>query len=172
MANVALDADPRTAAAWALRGRAAAKAGEFDRALADFHRALALAPADRELLLDTAEIHRALGQPKQALTTLLSLSDTYAGQEEPARVLYLKGLALAALARHADAVDAYTLALARQPADAELLARLADAQLRIGQIEAAESAVAQALHFDPNHQMARAVQEQLSGLSVARLPRE
>ena len=138
LANAALDADPRSAAAWALRGRVAEQAGSLDDALADFHRGLSFAPGDQRLLLETAEVHRSLGQPKQALSTLSVLSDTYAAHEEPVRVLYLKGLSLAALERHADAVDAYSTAIARQGTSAELLARVADSQLRMGQLEAAE----------------------------------
>jgi tetratricopeptide (TPR) repeat protein len=168
LANFALNSNPRFAAAWALRGRVAARTGSLDDALADFHRSLSHAPGDPEVLFETAEVYRALGQPKQALSTLSSISAPLDCQEERMQVLYLRGLALAALDRHADAADAYLLALARNSPSAEIWARLADAQLRIGQVDAAEYAAGQALSMDPNHRMARAVRDQLSGESLAR----
>ena len=52
--------------------------------------------------------------------------------EEPQRVLYLQGLAFAALARYDDAVEVYSLAIERDRSSAELYYRLAEAQLRAG----------------------------------------
>lgn len=53
----AIDRNPRLAAGWAARARVMRALGQPRRALADCHRALALSPDDRELLLMTAELY-------------------------------------------------------------------------------------------------------------------
>ena len=171
LANAALDADPQAAGAWALRARVAARNGELGAALADLHRALEYSPGDRQLLLEAAELYRALGRPSRALATLGALRETYADSDEPARVPYLEGLALAALGRHADAVDAYRTAMDRQTPTANLLARLAEAQFHAGQIEQAAQSAEQALALDSSHTVANVVWRQIEGQRVAELPK-
>ncbi len=171
LANAALDANPQAAGAWALRARVAARTGELESALADLHRALEFAPGDRQLLFEAAELYRAMGRPSRALATLGALRETYADAEEPARVPYLEGLALAALGRHADAVDAYQLARDRQTPNANLLARLAEAQFQAGQIEQASRSAEQALSMDSGNAMATAVWQQVEGHRLANLPK-
>jgi tetratricopeptide (TPR) repeat protein len=172
LANTALDAQPRAPAAWALRSRVAAREGRLESALADVHRALEYLPGDRRLLMESAELYRAMGLPGRALATLCALRETYADGEDPARVAYLEGLALQALGRHADAVDAYLMALDRQTPTANLLARLADAQLQAGQTQRAAQSAEQALLLEPNHSIAGAVWQQIEGQRLASLPRE
>jgi tetratricopeptide (TPR) repeat protein len=115
----------RSAAAWHLRGRVALARGQADPALADFHRALAIAPDDRGALLDTAEAYRRLNRPQRALATLAILGETYAPGEIPADVLLLEGLAQEALGRPTDAIDSYRRAVAAGDAPPEAAARLA-----------------------------------------------
>ena len=172
LANAALDAHPNAGAAWALRSRVAAREGRLDSALADLHRALEYLPGDRQLLMESAELYRAMGRPGTALATLGALHETYADGEEPARVAYLEGLALAALGRHADAVDAYLVALDRQTPTANLLALLAEAQLQAGQTDRAAQSAEQALLLEPNHSVASTVWQQIEGQRLAGLPRE
>jgi len=172
LANAALDAHPQAGAAWGLRARVAAREGRLGSSLADLLQALEHLPGDRLLLLESAEIHRAMGRPARALATLGALRETYADGEEPARVPYLEGLALGALGRHADAVDAYLLALDRQTPTANLLARLAEAQLHAGHVERAAQSAQQALALDPSHSIAATVWQQVEGQRLANLPRE
>lgn len=138
LAAEALDLSPQLASAWALRARANEAAGDPDLALADYHRALQGAGTDRALLLDSAELHRRMGHPRRALALLTSLRETYAKGEEPAQVLYLEGLALAALGRNEDAIDSYTAALSRDAPTAEILSVLANAQIAAGRSEEAQ----------------------------------
>lgn len=172
LANAALDAQPQAGPAWALRARVAAREGQLETALADVHRALEYSPGDRPLLLESAELYRAMGRPGHALAALGALRETYAEGEEPARVPYLEGLALAALGRHSDAVDAYLLAMDRQTPTANLLARLAEAQLQAGNVERAAHSAQQALSLEPSHSIATAVWQQVEGQRLANLPRE
>jgi len=154
-ADDVLDLTPGESRAWALRGRSEVAAGNLDRALADFHRALENAHDDRQLLLETSELYRRMNRPQRALSTLTALCETYGPGEEPQQVLYLKGLALAALSRHDEAADAFALALEHGSASPELLYRLGESALAAGRASDAERAVSQALAMDPGHEPSR-----------------
>jgi uncharacterized protein (TIGR02996 family) len=170
LANAALDAHPTAASGWALRARVAAHEGRHEEALADLHRALEQSPADRQLLLEIAEVHRAMNRPQRALAALAALQETYPPGEAPAHVLHLSGLALSAVGRHADAVDAYLAAIESKGPSAELLTCLAEGQLRCGDVEAASHTAEQALAMDPRHAMGRAIWEQIEGVRTASAP--
>ncbi len=114
---------PRSAAAWHLRGQVAMARGQAEEALGDYHRALALAPDDRDMLLDTAEAYRRLNRPQRALATLAILGEDYGPNQTPAQVLLLEGMAQESLGRTADALDSYRQAAAK--GDAPAAARLA-----------------------------------------------
>lgn len=126
LAARAVQLDPKSPAAWHLRGRVAMARGQAEPALADFHRALAITPTDRSLLLDAAEAYRRLNRPQRALATLAILGETYGPDEVPANVLVLEGLAQEALGRTADAVESYRRAIAGGGAPSEAAARLAE----------------------------------------------
>jgi tetratricopeptide (TPR) repeat protein len=85
--------------------------------------------------------------------------------------LYLEGLALAAMNRHQDAIEAYMAAVQREAPTAELLAQLAQSQLKLGQVADAEQSVAQALSLDPRHTASRALFERLRVQRMAQAPR-
>jgi tetratricopeptide (TPR) repeat protein len=113
LAREAVRVAPGSADAWRLRGQVSLARGQAEPALADFHRALAIEPADRRVLLDTAEAYRRLDRPQRALATLAVLGETYGPSQTPANVLVLEGLAQEALGRPADAIDSYRTAVAR-----------------------------------------------------------
>jgi tetratricopeptide (TPR) repeat protein len=161
IAEQVLDLTPNEPRAWALRARVEQSAGQYDRALSDFHRALEYAHDDRQLLFDTAEVYRLTNRPQRALSTLTRLCDTYGPGEEPQQILYLQGLALEALSRYHDAADAFTLALSHGTATPDLLCRLAEAQLASGQAQAADRALEEALSLDPNYAPGRALKERV-----------
>jgi tetratricopeptide (TPR) repeat protein len=161
LADQALDLDPQSAEGWTLRGRVALAENHPDEALANFHRALEYAPKDRELLLETAEVYRQLNRPQRALSTLVSLRETYAPGDEPQQVYYLEGLALQALGRPTDAGNSFALALERGPPTADLYYRLGESQLASGRRNEADRAVEQALGLDPNHVPSRALRQQV-----------
>jgi tetratricopeptide (TPR) repeat protein len=118
---------PQSAPAWHLRGHVALARGQAELGLADLHRALSIAPDDRDVLLDTAEAYRRLERPQRVLATLAMLGDTYSPGQTPADVLAMEGQAQEALGRTADAAESYRLAIARgdaSPVAAERLAAL------------------------------------------------
>jgi len=163
-ANVeaALDMEPTRGSAWAMRARVRHAAGDAAGALADYHRALGFAPDDRDLLLDTAELYRELNEPEKALPLLHRLADTYAPGEEPQKVIYLEGLAYAALGRCDEAAESYAAALARGPSTSELLYQLALVRSRAGHPCDALAAAEAAIRLQPDHHPARRLVEQLS----------
>jgi tetratricopeptide (TPR) repeat protein len=125
LAREAVRLAPKSAEAWHLQGRIALARGQPAPALDDFHRALAIAPENREALLDTAEAYRRLDQPQRALATLAVLGETYGPDDLPPEIMVLEGLAQEALGRRGDAVASYRRAVAVEGAPAEAAARLA-----------------------------------------------
>jgi tetratricopeptide (TPR) repeat protein len=116
---------PRSEKAWRLHGQVALARGRPEEALADYHRALAIAPDDRELILDTAEIYRRLGRPQRALATLAILGESYPPNQTPPQVLALEGMAQEALDRPTDAIESYRQAVARGLDSQDVATRLA-----------------------------------------------
>jgi len=154
-AERALDADPRSAAAWIARGRVMRAEGNVPQALADYHRALGYAPTNPEILLATAELYHELNRPQRMLETLHSLTDTYVPGEEPQRVLHLTGLAYLTLGRYQDAVASLSAAVRREQPTPEIYCRLGEAELLAGHPEAASAAARNALMLQPTHQPSR-----------------
>lgn len=115
----------RSAEAWYLHGQVALARGRPADALADFHRALAITPDDREVLFDTAEVYRMLDRPQRALATLAVLSETYGPNQVPTEVLVLEGLAQEALGRPEDALASYRRARDKGDVSSQTAARIA-----------------------------------------------
>lgn len=125
LAREAVRVAPTSAAGWHLEGRVSLARGQAEPALADFHRALAIAPDDRGVLLDTADAYRRLNRPQRALSTLAILGETYGPNQTPAEVLVMEALAQEALGRPADAIESYRQAIARGGDSSGAAARLA-----------------------------------------------
>ncbi|HEX3656527.1 MAG TPA: tetratricopeptide repeat protein [Pirellulales bacterium] len=157
----AIDINPRSPSAWMLAGRIEVAGGHQRDALAAFHKALSLAPDSRDTLLELAECYRRLGEPERALVNLQTLADTYPPGEEPRQVSYLEGMALSAMGRQQDAVDALAQAAARGTPDAALLCSLAEAESRAGLADNAWRDVQRALTIDPRHAASRRLAAQL-----------
>ncbi len=166
-AEQAIALDPKLPGAWAVRGGAVRAAGQPQQALADYLRALGYAPSDRTILLAIAELHRELNQPEQALHTLQALADTYSPGEEPGQVLFLMGIAYAALGRNEDSVESLTAAVLREKPTPEMFYGLAQAQLRAGHSAEAAEAARHALALQPQHQPSR---DLLQHIEVAQQP--
>lgn len=156
-AQQALDLDPQSASAWKLRAAVYEAGGQTEQALADLQQALNLRRDDAELLMQTAEVYRRLGRPQRALSTLQSLIDNQPRGEEPQQALYLQGLAFVALGRHGEAVTSLELATQRGEPSSELWCRLGEAQMLVGQPEAAESSLRKAFALQPTHAPSQAL---------------
>lgn len=161
------DLDPKLGAAWAVRARIMRAKGQPQEALANYHRALGGSPSDRELPLEIAEVYQQTGQPERALATLQRLGEHYAPGDEPQGVLYLQGLSYLALHRYEDALESLGAAAKREPATPEILVRLAEAQIALGDRAAAAATAREALALDPKHQPSR---ELLDRVELAERP--
>ena len=161
-ANQAVDASPQLAAGWALRGRVHQATGHIEDALADMHRAISYQRDDQQMLLEVSELYRQLNRPARALCTLQSLKETYSPGEEPQRVFYLEGLALAGLDRYDEAAESFATAIQRDPLDVESYYRLAEIQLLAGRPVDAQRSVHQALSLQPQHEPSRALSERIA----------
>ena len=167
-AERALDLEPKSAAAWALRAKTDEAAGDLRPALADYQRSLGYEPDNPEVLLQVAEVYRRLNQPERALVTLQRLIDSHPPGEEPQQLLDLQGRALTALGRYDDAIESFKLANERGRPTADILCRAAEAELLAGRINNSQMAARQALALDPSHSGSRAL---LVRLDVARAER-
>ncbi|MEQ8849801.1 tetratricopeptide repeat protein [Botrimarina sp.] len=168
-ANRALDLDARCPDAWALRGRSLAHTKQPGRALADLQHALRYAPGDARLLEDLARLHGERGDQRRRLTTLHQLLDAYPPGQEPARVLADAGETYLALGRPRDAADALRVAAAREPSNAELLYRLAEAQAASGETRLAIVDARRALDVDAAHEPSRRLLARLESAPSAQL---
>jgi tetratricopeptide (TPR) repeat protein len=113
LAQSAVSTAPKSARCWYLHAQTNLARGRIDDALGDFHRALAIEPDNREVLLDTAEAYRRADRPTRALATLAILEETYGPGQIPGSVHALEGMAQEALGRPADALASYRLAQER-----------------------------------------------------------
>jgi len=125
LAREAVRVAPRSDSAWRLHGQVALARGRPEEALADFHRALAIDPDGRELILETAEVYRRLGRPQRALATLAILGERYPPNQTPPQVLALEGMAQEALDQPAEAIESYRQAVAKGLGSPDIAARLA-----------------------------------------------
>ena len=150
-AEQAVAADGRSASAWALRGDVLRRTGHAAEALACYHRALTYQEHFPHVQLAAADIYRKSGRPQRTLATLELLAGQYPPGQEPAEVLFHKGLALKSLSRFDEAAETLAAAVKGGDCTPEMLVHLSDAQLLAGDPTAAGFAIDQALALDPNH---------------------
>ncbi len=166
-ANEAINLDPSAVDAWALRARVQLASGHPRDALADFQRALGYRPEDSRLLEETADVYMTLGRPGRALLLLQNLADTYVSGEVPTELQERKGDTLLALGRHQDATLCYRLACQDKEPSADLLYKLAEAELRLGHLEQSRIAIEQVLRIDPHHRASKQLLSKLPGSASA-----
>jgi len=159
-AQRAIALDPKLASAWAARAQVLRATGNPTQALADYHRALSLGPDDRRVPCEIATLYLELNQPQRALLAIEGLADKYSPGDEPQDVLYYQGVSYLALNRYDDAVESLSAASLHQRPTAEILYRLAQAQLAAGHPTQAAASADQALAIDPNFKPARALLDQ------------
>lgn len=161
-AEQAIGNDSQLGSAWVLRGRVYWQMNDLERALADLQRGLQYAPNNPEVLLDLAALYRQRGEPARTLTVIHHLLDSYPPGEEPQLALLLEGLALVDLGRTGQGIESLTTANQRGPRNAEILFRLAQAQLANGDPIAASDTAQQALAIDATHEQCRQLVAQLA----------
>lgn len=157
----AIDLEPDHPKAWALRAECRGRLGQLDQALPDYYRALALDPENRLVHRHLADLQMALGRPNRALATWQGLERLYSPGNEPVEVLVGKGIAYMALARHVDAEKTYAQARKKDPYNAEICCRQAEAQLAAGEVSQAWKTVQEAMRLDPHFPASRRLSRQI-----------
>jgi tetratricopeptide (TPR) repeat protein len=152
-----------------LYGRALALAGQHEQAELAFKQAAERFPTDPEVLPQYAVVARRLGHlndARDALVRYAVLVDE--NRDEAGHAATIGDLSLQ-LNDPLAAIAWYQKSESLAPGDAALLARLADAQFRAGQLDSATATLARALEKDPNHASVRAIARRLG--THSRLPR-
>lgn len=160
-ADQAIVKNGRLSTAWALRGEVRMARGQFDDALADYHRSLAYSSHQPRVQMAVAQIYRRQTRPQRALSTLETLAEQFPPGEAPIDVVALQGTTLKALGRHQEAAEMLASAAGRGSPSADLLFELAEAQFLSGDASAAEASLASALAQDPRHSAGLALRSQL-----------
>ena len=140
-----LAADPDQPNALFLLGESALAGERAEEAVDFLTRALALRPTHRDGRVALARAQLAAGQPWAVLDTLEPL----AGHTAFATVQTLRGTALNALGEPAEAVVAFTHALATKPDNAETHLNLGNAYAELDQADLAEQHIRRAIALQP-----------------------
>jgi tetratricopeptide (TPR) repeat protein len=142
-------------------GRALMLAGRYAEAEAVFRQASQRFPIEPEVLPHLASVAERLGHlddARQALVKYSILVDE--DRLEAARAARIADLSMQ-LSDAVTAVAWYQRSDALRTSDASLLARMADAQSRAGQMETALVTIARAIEKDPNHPLVTTVARRL-----------
>lgn len=159
--------------AWALKGavhKARAlrevdpktREDEYNAALDCYQLALTHDSNNSAARIQVAEIYRSIGKPHRALATIDYLADGHTIQSLPARAWMVKGQALSDLGEGTDAQDCLRQAsMCADPADNELLLRLAHEQHKTGNSGEARLLLGMVLRNNPNDPGALGLQGQI-----------
>lgn len=161
-----IDVDPKSASAWAMKGRVQRERGELQSALADTQRSLMYDPRRREVLRQSADLYAALQQPNRALCALQALADTYAPGEEPQGLFVSQGFAYAALDRRYEAATSLRTACDRAPPTPDLLLALAEIETSAGLGLEAYRTAQQAVALAPDDARCRAMLQQTAAAAT------
>lgn len=125
-AEKVIDLAPKRHEGWELRAMVYQRIGKQEEALANYHRALQLAPNDRELIRKLALFQSELGNENAALAAWEELGRFYPDHSEPADVLRGKADVCRRLGRVREAADYYAAAAKQEPENPEYRRLLAE----------------------------------------------
>ncbi|MCH2177949.1 MAG: tetratricopeptide repeat protein [Mariniblastus sp.] len=148
-AELALKSNRQLATAWELCGRTHWARGELTEALADFQRALSIAPRLKGVQIQAAQIHRQMRQPKRALSGVEQLLSRYPVGQEPQDALLFRGVVLMDLEQYESAMEKLEVAASRKDATSETFVQLSRAQVLAGQPSLARSTLTRAVERYP-----------------------
>lgn len=146
---------------WALRGDCLQRAGDQEKALAAYHRALALQPEYPEVQLQAAELYRQQGRYDRLLATLERIRDCTGDAGCSPRVHLLRGVALSQLGRPGEASNCFNLAAQMQPHDANIQLQIATLALEMDEFDTARLATRRILEIDPQSSIGSELNQQI-----------
>lgn len=151
-AKRALQADRKHPEAWILQADTKLSNGNLSEALNDYQRALSLQRDNPGVQLKIAEVHRLLGRPMRAFSTLEQLLRQTPLEQQSEPALVLAGRLLIELQQPAQAMEKLQLAANRKNASAECYIQMANAQVAMGHSMQAQETLANARRRYPNSQ--------------------
>jgi len=164
--NRALELSPRSAKAWAVKGKLSHSAGNLHQALSEYQRSLSYSSThsaeNDETQMMMAQVYQQLGKPTRALSTVEQLLSRYPRDRQPENALLAKGKTLMQLNQPGPAMDVLAIACARPDASLESHLRLGEAQLLNGHRALAQQTIANARQQHPDEPVLIALQEQLN----------
>lgn len=152
LAALAIDDPGANARAHGLLGVVHLMRGNFDQALAEVDRAVALNPSDAYAVRSQGITLLFLGRIDEAITTL-ETARRYDPASESAAGDFGRALAYYTARRYGEALAAVDLGLARFPGEGFLHATRAATLAQMGELQAAREAVARLAEVDPAFQM-------------------
>ncbi len=185
-AKKAIDLAPGGYKGWALHGKAEFDQGEnllqrgkeeqahkhYQRATADYYRALALlAPGayeTAEILSELAVLQTKMKQPQRALAIWQTLERQHRPNPLPISLIQGKAETLQEMGRIDEAVNTYLAAIETTPDNVELHVALADLQLKHGRFGDARVTMDRIHHLAPNHSELARLSEQMKYVQAGR----
>ncbi len=149
-ADKMIELAPRRHKGWQLRAMVYQEIGKKEDALTDYHRALRLAPGDKDLIRSLAILEGELGDDRAALAVWEDLGRLYPSRDQPLEVLLGKAQACRHLGRGRQAADCYAAAIERSPDDPTLYRNLADVYLENRDVESARAVAERAAQRFPD----------------------
>ncbi|MFT7640104.1 MAG: tetratricopeptide (TPR) repeat protein [Pirellulaceae bacterium] len=170
-AELAIAANRKIAAAWALQGDIHRKFDRDREALSSYHRALCCQSHYPAVQLATAEIYRRNERHQRALATANALAEHYPVGQVPQPVLVEQGLAMKSLGQLENAIERFRLAASQSDPSAEAMYHLSETLLLSGNVANARLAVAEALdrwpHHKPTQRLRGQIEEKLQHMAQA-----
>ncbi len=161
IANQTIDSGHQLADAYRLRGDVLVRQAKWHEALADYHAALSIRETYPEVQMAVSRVYFEHGRPQRALSTLLTLAQSYPSAHVPTDVLYLEGLAYKQLRRYEPAISCLAQAEAHGMKTADVYFNLAEAHYLAGDGTNAGLCLRRALELRPQHVAARQLSQQL-----------
>ena len=173
--ELALDANPRFAEAWELKGKTEKSKGNYVQALADFQRALGYTPDLPSVQLEIVDTYQRMGEPLRALSAVEQILSKYPASEQPESAILAKSMALIKLKHLNSAIELLETTSQRDNASSAIFVRLGQAQMIAGNMPQARQTIKRGKQAFPNSlvfdQMAGQIstaQERVATLDVLR----
>ena len=185
-AKRAIDLAPGEYKGWALHGKAELLHGDnqfqqgnaeqahkhYQKAAADYYRALALLVAESEaaleILSELAVLQTKMKQPQRALAIWQTLERQYRPNPQPVSVIRGKSETLQEMGRINEAVNTYWTAIETMPDNVELYVELTQLQLKYGRLNDARYTMDRINRLVPNHPALARLSEQVQYMQAAR----
>ena len=155
-AKQAITSDRKHPEAWVLLADTKLANGNLNEAIKDYQRALSLKNDFPEVQIKIAELHRLLGRPLRAFSTVEQMLSQLPPEQQPEPALLLAGKLLIELEQPTQAIEKLSLATRNGQASEQTYLELASAQISVGrEAEAYGTLVAARKRFPSSNLIAK-----------------